>query len=136
MQPVEDKHIFPRGEHLKSSLAIKEVIDADQSVYSYPIKCYYDLSEQSGRASVQLAVTVPKKRFHHAVDRNRLKRLMREAYRLQKHQITVPVGKCCRLCWIYVAKEMAAHAEMQAAASSVFQKINLALGTDKNEETV
>ena len=136
MQPVEDKQIFPGSEHLKSSLAIKEVMDADQSVYSYPIKCYYDLSEQSDSASVQLAVTVPKKRFHHAVDRNRLKRLMREGYRQQKHRITVPEGKCCRLCWIYVAKEMSSFEEMQAAVTSVFQKINLALGAEKNEETV
>ena len=136
MQPVEDKQIFPSSEHLKSSLAIKEVMDADQSVYSFPIKCYYDLSEQLGSASVQLAVTVPKKRFHHAVDRNRLKRLMREGYRLQKHQLAVPEGKCCRLCWIYVAKEMATFEEIQTAAVSVFQKINLALGTEKDEKTV
>lgn len=136
MQPVEDKQVFPRSEHLKSSLAIKEVMDANQSVYSYPIKCYYDLPEQSGRVSVQLAVTVPKKRFHHAVDRNLLKRLMREGYRLEKHQLLVPEGKCCRLCWIFVAKEMASFAEVREAASSVFQKINLALETQRNEKTV
>lgn len=136
MQPVEDKQVFPRGEHLKSSLAIKEVMDAKQSVYSYPIKCYYDLLEQSGRTSMQLAVTVSKKRFHHAVDRNRMKRLMRESYRLQKHLLLVPEGKCCRLCWIFVAKEKASFAEIHEAASSVFQKINLALETQRNEKTV
>jgi len=136
MQPVEDKQVFPNSEHLKSSLAIKEVMDANQSVYSFPIKCYYSLSEQSDSVSVQLAVMVPKKRFHHAVDRNRLKRLMREGYRMQKHLLSVPEGKCCRLCWIYVGKEMAAAAEVQEAACSIFQKINLTLEAERNEETV
>lgn len=136
MQPVEDKQVFPRVEHLKSSLAIKEVMDADQSVYTYPIKCYYDLSEQSGSVSLQLAVTVPKKRFHLAVDRNYLKRLMREGYRLQKHLLTVPTGKCCRMCWIFVAKEMVSFADVQEAATTVFQKINQALETERDEKTV
>ena len=136
MQPVEDKQVFPHVEHLKSSLSIKEVMDANQSVYSYPIKCYYDLSEQSDRAVVQLAVTVPKKRFHHAVDRNRLKRLMREGYRLHKKMLAVPDGMCCRLCWIYVSKDMATFTEMQEAAAAVFQKINQDLESGRDEKTV
>lgn len=136
MQPVEDKLVFPRVEHLKSSLAIKEVMDADQSVYSYPIKCYYDFSERLDGVHTQLAVTVPKKRFHHAVDRNYLKRLMREGYRLQKHQLAVSEGRCCRMCWIYVAKEMSTFADVQEAAAAVFQKINQVLETKRDEKTV
>lgn len=38
-----------------------------------------------GEFPVSILVSVPKKRFHHAVDRNRMKRLTREAYRKQKH---------------------------------------------------
>ncbi len=136
MQPVEDKQVFPHVEHLKSSLSIKEVMDANQSVYSYPIKCYYDLLTQSGSAVMQLAVMVPKKRFHHAVDRNRMKRLMREGYRLHKKLLAVPEGKSCRLCWIYVSKDMATFAEMQEAAAAVFQKINHALESERDEKTV
>ncbi len=39
------------------------------------------------KAPVSILISVPKKRFHHAVDRNRMKRLVREAYRTQKHSL-------------------------------------------------
>ena len=40
------------------------------------------------RPAIQILVSVPKRRLHHAVDRNRMKRQVREAFRLQKHPLT------------------------------------------------
>ena len=53
---------------------------------SYPIKCFYRRVPR-GEVAVQLAVVVSKRRFKHAVDRNRLRRLMREAYRLHSEPL-------------------------------------------------
>lgn len=56
-----------------------------QSVTVYPIRAVYRLSACSeGQPPVRLLVSVPKRHFKHAVDRNRVKRQLREAYRLQK----------------------------------------------------
>ena len=44
-----------------------------------------DGSDGNAEPPVSILVSVPKKRFRHAVDRNRMKRLVREAYRLNKH---------------------------------------------------
>ena len=59
-----------------------------QSVTVYPIRAVYRFSACSeGQPPVRLLVSVPKRHFKHAVDRNRVKRQLREAYRLQKQML-------------------------------------------------
>lgn len=58
------------------------------SVAIYPLRIVWNAgekSEDSQTPSVRFIVSVPKKRFRHAVDRNRMKRQVREAFRLNKH---------------------------------------------------
>jgi ribonuclease P protein component len=56
-----------------------------QSVTVYPIRAIYRLSECSpGLPLVRIMTSVPKRHFKHAVDRNRVKRQLRESYRHQK----------------------------------------------------
>ena len=58
---------------------------------AFPLRIVYMQMEKQGEENVTKApwasilVSVPKKRFRHAVDRNRMKRIIREAYRLNKH---------------------------------------------------
>ena len=67
-------------------------------------------SETNQESNLQFGVGVSKKYFKKAVDRNRIKRLIREAYRLQKGELLKAVSSkkpsCLRLFFIYTAKEL------------------------------
>lgn len=70
----------------------------------FPLRVVYMPVEKAGGEAgaalppVSILVAVPKKRFRHAVDRNRMKRLVREAYRLNKHILwDALIGKDMRL---------------------------------------
>ena len=72
-------------------LCSKKAIDAlftgtdNKSLSAYPIRVVYRHTEEAG---FRILVSVSKKRFRHAVDRNRVKRQLREAYRLNKHLLS------------------------------------------------
>lgn len=112
--------VFPKSCRLKSSLRIKHIVLQRCFVFSYPIKCFYDFGTTEGS---KLAVIVPKKRFPHATDRNRVKRLMREAYRLTRHQLQL--SDCCgvEMCWMYVGGELPTYTQVCAAAESIFTEL-------------
>ena len=70
-----------------SNLLIEALFEngSSQSVSAFPLRAVYQTVERrEGHAPVQILISVPKKRFKHAVDRNRVKRQIREAYRRHK----------------------------------------------------
>lgn len=98
-------------------------MDKKSVVSAFPLKCFYLIKPDSCAPS-QIAVIVSKRRFKHAVDRNRVKRLIREAYRLQKHQLTAE-DRSLQLCWMFVGKELPDFAQIQESVAKIIRKINL-----------
>lgn len=83
------RNTFPLKEHLKSKKTIEKLYAEGTSVTAYPLRAVFiqqNWEEQDVTASV--LISVAKKRFRHAVDRNLVKRRIREAYRTSKHQLT------------------------------------------------
>jgi ribonuclease P protein component len=78
------KHTLGKLERLKSKKLIEKLYQDGNSVKSFPLRMMYLQTAHTSDFPAQVGVSVAKRNFKLAVDRNRIKRLMREAYRLQK----------------------------------------------------
>tara|TARA_B100000768_G_C10990732_1_gene253833 strand:+ start:71 stop:499 length:429 start_codon:yes stop_codon:yes gene_type:complete len=81
---VKMKNTLGKLERLKSKKLIEKLYQSGNSVKSFPLRMMYIQTEHTSDFPAQIGVSVPKRNFKLAVDRNRIKRLMRESYRLQK----------------------------------------------------
>ena len=105
-------HTFHKKERLKSRKTIGRIFREGQSFIAYPIRIAWVLQTEEDETPdfpVQFTQSVPKRRYPKAVDRNRIRRRIREAYRLHKHLLyealadTPPANYA--LMAIYVGKE-------------------------------
>lgn len=76
-------HSFKKGERLSSRKAITSLFQSGRVLVSHPVRIIYQLSKDGDYPAV-MAVSIPKRIFKRAVDRNQLKRRIREIYRLYK----------------------------------------------------
>lgn len=94
---------------LCSKTAIQEIFDAKNSVKKFPLLLHFGLCELPTDKNFQITFSVPKRSFKKAVDRNHIKRLMREVVRKNKpliEEIKLLEGKKLALFLIYSGKEM------------------------------
>jgi ribonuclease P protein component len=113
---------FPRKEKLKSKKLIDQLFIEGQGVSSYPIKLLYLKTELPFDVAIQTGVTVPKKNFKSAVKRNRIKRLLRESYRLNKDQIFNNSEGGFAFLFIYLGKKMPEYQEIDENIKTVLHK--------------
>jgi len=79
------RYFFRKADKLKSKKTIDELFGKGSSFSNYPFKVFW--LPKNKEAILQAAVGVSSRNFKKATDRNRIKRLMREAYRLQKEKL-------------------------------------------------
>ncbi|MBQ8542733.1 MAG: ribonuclease P protein component [Bacteroidaceae bacterium] len=88
------EHCFPLKEHLKSKSIIDALYTTGASVTSFPLRAVFmELPANSPHATANILISVAKRRFKHAVDRNLVKRRIREAYRLSKQPFTATLNE-------------------------------------------
>lgn len=129
------KNTLTKAEKLKSRKQIEALFATGKSFTAYPLKVVYKLVDRlqltvdvrenednqidgsptnrstvvGQPSSIQIGVTASSRHFKHAVDRNRIKRLLREAYRHQKHDLQKLAGEkglCLMVFFIYLDKTL------------------------------
>ncbi|MEI6866119.1 ribonuclease P protein component [Flavicella sp.] len=82
------KFTYGKKEKLKSKKAIEQLFVEGISVSSYPLRMVFLKKEHNALFPLKLGVSVPKRKVNKAVDRNRIKRVLREIYRLNKYDFS------------------------------------------------
>jgi ribonuclease P protein component len=104
-------YTFHKEERLHKKKLIKELFDRGSSFYSYPFKIFSLGNPDPGSSVHQVLISVSRKNFKKAVDRNLIKRRIRESFRLNKNLLR-PAPKLL-IAYIYTAKEILTFAQIQ-----------------------
>ena len=104
---------FPKEERLKSKKRIQQLFEEGSYLVDFPIKLIY-LDTSGLETATKMGVSVPKKNFKSAVHRNRIKRLLRESYRLHRQLIFNKTKRPYALLFLYLGKEIPEYAKVEA----------------------
>ena len=117
-----------KKERIVSNLLIETLFGQgnSESLAAYPIRVIYtQIEQQQDCAPVQILISVPKKRFKHAVDRNRVKRQVREAYRHHKQLLynKVEEGKQLLVAFVWLSDKHMPSSEVEKKIKMLLEKI-------------
>ena len=94
---------------LKSRKLIQQIFDEGDTVKAYPVMARFVTEKLDTPSPFQVGFSVSKRRFKRAVDRNRIKRQMREAFRIHQHLLTESFSQQEEspvIMFIYLGKEL------------------------------
>lgn len=116
---------LPKRESLTDVKLIDRVFKSSLSIKAFPLIFSYNFHEISEQASVQVLFSVPKRKFKKAVDRNRLKRLMRECFRLKKQDFMAALAQRSLYgAFIYTNREISDFTAIDKSFSKIILKLH------------
>jgi len=121
---VAKQFTLGRQERLKSRKSIDQLFSDGQRFSQPPIRILFRKTTGTG---LKFGVAVSSKLFKKAVDRNRVKRVVREAWRLQKNEFEKQLmekGQGLDVFFIYTDKELPVYAVISKATGLIIRKLN------------
>ena len=119
---------FSKEEKLKSRKMIGEIFEKGHVVKAYPIRIQFLFHDMEDLAPCQVGVSVPKRKFKRAVDRNRIKRQLREVYRLNKSNFVDQLEKKEKkiaMMIIFTASKACDYHDIEKAVKASLSKIRI-----------
>lgn len=115
---------YNKKEKLKSKKLIDQLFTEGQSVSAYPLRLVYLATDFEDDVIAKTGVSVSKRNFKTAVDRNRIKRLLREAYRLNKATFFNNLTAQHAFMVLYIGKEKPTYTQVETKMKTLFDKFS------------
>jgi ribonuclease P protein component len=122
---------YPKSEKLKSKNTIDLLFSEGKSVSKYPLRLVFVPIDLEDNEKIKMGVSVSKKNFKHAVDRNYFKRVLRETYRLNKHLLLDNLEKPYAFMFFYQTKDRLSYPEIETKTKQLFEKFLIAINEQK-----
>ena len=126
---MEQKKLsFSKEEKLKSRKMISRIFSEGSVVKAYPIRIQFIFHEIEDFPPCQMGVSVPKRNFKSAVDRNRIKRQIKEAYRLNKSAFIndlLQKKKKLAMMVIFASNKKLEYSQIEKLITSALDKIRI-----------
>lgn len=102
-----------KDEKLKSKILIEQLFARGKRIKSFPLQLIYLPIEHHSNLPIKVGFSVPKRNVKLAVNRNRIKRLIREVYRSKKHTISENIDKKYIFMFIYMSKDEPTYKDLE-----------------------
>ncbi|WP_101450811.1 ribonuclease P protein component [Aquimarina sp. MAR_2010_214] len=115
------KATFNKKEKLKSKKEIELLFSEGKSISKYPVRLVYRRSNFEENIKIKAGVSASKRNFKKAVDRNCIKRLMRESYRKNKYIVPNTTHQFTFM-FLFLGKEMPEYSLIESKIKGILQK--------------
>jgi len=124
----DDKKLtFPKNERISWKRHLDLLFSEGDSFVAYPLRVIFQpIEKEFSESAVSIVISVSKKRFKHAVDRNLIKRRIRESYRLRKHELADSFRSkesALLIAFLYLSKEKASFNTIDKAVCKAIQSL-------------
>ena len=118
------RHTFRKAERLCSKKHIETLFaGGSRTISAYPLRVVF-MPVEEAKEPVQVLISVSKRHFKHAVDRNRSKRLIREAYRLNKQLLIEALGaQKLKLAFVWMSDDLADYTTIASKMKTLLERI-------------
>lgn len=121
---MEKNYTFPRQERLRNIKLIEKLFEQGRTLMAFPLKMVFLKNEESLNFPIQATFSVSRKKFRLAIHRNKLKRLMREAYRLNKYILFQnKEHTTLAIMFIYMSDELLPYKNIESAMNKLLRKL-------------
>lgn len=121
---------FSEKEKLKSQKEIELLFKQGKSINKFPIRLIYKVKNEQNNVPINFGVSVPKKKIKLAVNRNLIKRRIREAYRLNNHDLKTKLlekQKEINMMVIYGSEQILSYKEIEEKIKVILSRLRDAL---------
>ena len=127
------KYTLPKSERISRKLILDKLFVDGKSFVVYPLRVVYLTCLEQQEVPAAMMVSVSKRKFKRAVKRNYIKRRVREAYRLNKHRLQLPLQiQNIAIAFLYLSTELKSFETLNSRMEVVMDQLNKKLCSEES----